>query len=256
MSSSKTATIAERVSEDASDASPLGYSRAKWVAERLCSDANDQIASSRGRRSISIIRIGQLCGDETGVWNTSEAYPLLLSTASIVGCLPDLPHQVIDWIPVHQAAQAVLDISLRNHDGTVTNGDGSEFEPSSQNVTTPVYHVLNPDRSTSWQQMLQWAAEESVNNPFTVVSPAVWLERLEAMPGHHPSLRLLGLWKDAFDAEKLSESDKSEPVFEVSLAQEASEAMRCVKPLDRQSVVRMWRWIGENIREAQGQAAC
>lgn len=63
----------------------MGYSQAKWVAEHICGRAFE--GSLRGR--VSIARIGQLCGDTLhGVWNESEAWPLLVATSRYVQCLP------------------------------------------------------------------------------------------------------------------------------------------------------------------------
>lgn len=38
-----------------------------------------------------MLRIGQLCGDtKGGVWNETEAWPLMFASANTVGCLPEL----------------------------------------------------------------------------------------------------------------------------------------------------------------------
>lgn len=66
---------------------PQGYARSKWVAEHLCASACRNVLPGR----VSIARIGQLCGDtEHGVWNESEAWPLLIATTRYTGCLPVL----------------------------------------------------------------------------------------------------------------------------------------------------------------------
>lgn len=77
---------------DPSHASPLGNSRLKWVAERVCTRAREQLyndikVEATRNTDISVVRVGPLCGNEAGVWNTAEAYPLLLSTARLVGCV-------------------------------------------------------------------------------------------------------------------------------------------------------------------------
>lgn len=69
-------------------AAPLGYARAKWIAEHMCSAAQDSVLPA-GR--ISVARVGQLCGDTLhGVWSEIEAWPLLVASIKYTGCLPEL----------------------------------------------------------------------------------------------------------------------------------------------------------------------
>jgi thioester reductase-like protein len=96
-------SVPEMVSPDPSDASPMGYARSKWVAEKICLAAHEHLANSHKgapdqQHRISVIRVGQLCGSNTGVWNSNEAYPLMLSTAAITGCLPFLQDEVLHWL--------------------------------------------------------------------------------------------------------------------------------------------------------------
>ncbi|KAL8814210.1 MAG: hypothetical protein Q9223_006548, partial [Gallowayella weberi] len=111
--------IAERISTDPTHASPLGYSRSKWVAENICANYhyNNNTHTSResppgsasheqkkqknnANPTIAILRIGQLTSDTvSGIWNTSEAYPLMLSTAPHLHALPDLQDLPLDWLP-------------------------------------------------------------------------------------------------------------------------------------------------------------
>lgn len=38
-----------------------------------------------------MVRIGQLCADRVGgVWNETEAWPLMFASVNAVGCLPEL----------------------------------------------------------------------------------------------------------------------------------------------------------------------
>lgn len=79
--------IIELPSKNPSDASPIGYSQSKWIAEQICLKANQSSSSS----IIKILRIGQLCGDtKTGKWNEKEGWPLMFKTAQTTGVLPDL----------------------------------------------------------------------------------------------------------------------------------------------------------------------
>ena len=72
--------VKEEASTDFAHAGATGYGQSKWVAERLCQAASDRV---------TVARVGQLCGDtEHGIWNETEAWPLLVRTADEVGCLP------------------------------------------------------------------------------------------------------------------------------------------------------------------------
>ncbi|KAF4997959.1 hypothetical protein FGRMN_3479 [Fusarium graminum] len=238
---SKARPILERLSKDPSEASALGYSRSKWVAEQVCEAANRHLSNSHDAPLASIVRVGQLCSNESGVWNATEAYPLLLSTAKITGCLPDFEHEALNWLPVEQAAQAVIEIARAS---------------PGQSDTTPVYHVLNPHTSPSWTDMLQWLSALIEGPKFEAVSPQDWIKRLEEALGgksaNHPSQALLGLWEQAFGRESdLSLSvkkDQGESIFEVAITRGASGTIRDVEPLDRERLIQTWKWVNNTIK--------
>ncbi|KAI0392423.1 hypothetical protein F5Y17DRAFT_358946 [Xylariaceae sp. FL0594] len=246
--------ISETVSLDPREASPMGYSRSKWVAEQICArahkqdiDAGSRTASERPR--VNILRVGQLCGNKSGVWNSNEAYPLLLSTVKLTSCLPDLPGECLNWLPVDIAARSVLEIALSHDDSKHTGYESSEI---------PVYHVLNPHHSPSWQQMLDWVSQERGSIRFDVVSVSSWLERLEkavaANPllAGHPCQALVGLWKGRYHSAKGGSYDLEgatdqgcppRPNYGMEQIRQASSSIRHLKPLNRDQVVRMWNWI-------------
>ena len=70
---------------DPSSALGNGYSEAKWIAERILCDVAD-----RHRVPISIVRLGQVCGDQSGYWNEKEWYPAMIKSATFTRCLPNL----------------------------------------------------------------------------------------------------------------------------------------------------------------------
>ncbi|KAI1034219.1 hypothetical protein LB503_012477 [Fusarium chuoi] len=235
VSDSTARPIPEKLSQDPTEASPLGYSRSKWVAEQICDAANKKHESPLA----SIVRVGQLCSNETGVWNTTEAYPLLLSTSRITGCLPDLPNEVLNWLPVEQAAQAVVEIA-----SPTSNGSG-----------TPVFHVLNPHTMPTWKDMLDWLTASNEGPEFEIVSSSEWLERLEKAlrddSANHPSQALLGLWKQSYskDMDNSSTMEYQEcSLFDVAQTQKVSASIRDVKPLTRERLIKTWKWVNENIK--------
>ncbi|RBR26942.1 uncharacterized protein FIESC28_00210 [Fusarium coffeatum] len=230
VSDSKAKPIPEELSQDPSEASPLGYSRSKWVAEQVCDALNK---TSGGDPLASVVRVGQLCSNESGVWNATEAYPLLLSTAKITGCLPNIPGEPLNWLPVEQAAQAVIEVSRSKDDAS----------------STPVYHVLNPHTTPTWTEMLDWLSSSIGTPEFERVSPREWIKRLEKALGersvNHPAQALLGLWKESYglmmeeDVELKKSGDESP--FDVKKTSEVSNTIKDVQPLDRERLLQTWK---------------
>jgi thioester reductase-like protein len=210
-----------------SSASPLGYSRSKWVAEHICLEAHNK-TSLRG--NIAVVRVGQLTGDSTsGVWNTKEAWPMMLSTARLTKCLPDLGDEPLAWLPVDIAAKAFVQIAEQDKKGV---------------DEMPVYHVLNPHQEPTWHHMLEWIKEKE---DFEVVSPKEWVGRLEEHEGsEHSALKLLGLWKEAYGS---GDGDvKQRAQFSMKETKRNVAALKDVQPLDKAYVDRMWTWIQANVR--------
>lgn len=76
------ARIQEQFAQDPGAAVPLGYAQSKWVAEQIC---------RRLPARAVVARIGQLCADTAaGVWNETEAWPLMFASVNVVRCLPEL----------------------------------------------------------------------------------------------------------------------------------------------------------------------
>lgn len=219
--------LGEKLSSDPSSASPLGYSRSKWVAEHICLEAHTR-TSLHGR--VSVVRVGQLAGDSiSGVWNTKEAWPMMLSTARLIKCLPDLRDEPLDWLPVDVAAQAFIETTGANV------GDGKEML---------VHHVLNPHQKPTWHEMLKWLQKKE---DFEIVPPDEWVRRLEdAGDNGHSAMKLLGLWKDSYS--KGLRKSKPRPPFSMVETKKYVPTLRDVKPLDEGYVGRMWDWVQKSVQ--------
>ena len=64
----------------------MGYARSKLVAERIV-----QAAAETTGMTAKVFRVGQIVGDtERGIWNTTEAIPLMIQSAKTIGALPAL----------------------------------------------------------------------------------------------------------------------------------------------------------------------
>lgn len=80
------AVIKEAHVEDLSHAQNMGYARSKLVTERIVRAAAEQAGAVA-----SVLRIGQIVGDTScGLWNTTEAIPLMIQSANTLHALPEL----------------------------------------------------------------------------------------------------------------------------------------------------------------------
>ena len=79
------AVIAETHVPELAHAQNMGYARSKLVAERIVKAAQETGMVAK------VLRVGQIIGDsEFGIWNTTEAIPLMIQSAVTIGALPAL----------------------------------------------------------------------------------------------------------------------------------------------------------------------
>lgn len=229
--------IPESINHDPHSASPLGYSRSKWVAEAICERAH---TSTRMHNYIAILRIGQLCGDTlNGIWNMTEAWPLMLSSAKVTGSLPRLEAEPLAWLPVNIAAQAVSEIAI------------SPLLASQDAHHVPVFHILSQDRSATWSHLLTWLSQLSPQS-FEIIPPKTWLQRLRDLPAAatHPARKLLGLWESAYGGDESSASGPSADVnFAMERTWEVAPVIDKVAPVDEELFGRIWTWLVREMGE-------
>ena len=76
-----------------------------------------------------LLFMGQLSGDsKRGIWNAKEAWPEVLSSVHLMGCLPALRNEPLSWLPVDIATEAFVQ--------AVAAMDQGDDEMK-------VYHILN-----------------------------------------------------------------------------------------------------------------
>ncbi|KAK4980938.1 hypothetical protein LTR28_011564 [Elasticomyces elasticus] len=229
-------TIPEQILSSPSAASPLGYSRSKWVAEHICANASQ---ATRLARSIGVFRVGQLAGDsKTGIWNSKEAWPMMLSTVKLTHSLPDLEDQSLDWLPVDVAARAMV------QGAAVLGRDGDD-------EALKVFHVVNEHKEPKWTDLLRWLGDRE---RFEIVSPKVWVERLEEAQereAEHPAYKLLDHWKRAFANESGETGGAGEEgtgkAFEMHVTKRAIPALRDVRPVDEVYFGKIWEWLQKEM---------
>ncbi|KAL2062517.1 hypothetical protein VTL71DRAFT_6783 [Oculimacula yallundae] len=227
-SESEESSISEVLYPMPPPAESLGYSKSKWVAETICSKAAE---TSRLLGKVKILRVGQLTGDtRNGIWNRSEAWPLMLSAARELQCLPKLDES-LSWLPVDIAARAVIDISLPQ-------------QPSDTEQPCTVYHLVNNDQTSKWTDLLRWINKTGGEN-LAYVEPSVWLAKLENLD-QHPAQSLLGLWRSNFGNSTDAQDTKIPIVFDTRNAMSASPCMRNIEPVDEKLIEKIWRSLQES----------
>ena len=164
--------VFERFSDSPLTANATGYGQSKWVVEKLVERAE---TDTPGALRMGVFRIGQLAGDtENGVWNETEAWPLMFRAANTTGTLPDLDERPT-WLPVDLAGRAISEIAL-----SPRSQEGAEL-----------YHVLS-NQPTPWRDILEGLKKGGLE--FAAVDRFKWLENLaasEADVAKNPTYKLL-----------------------------------------------------------------
>ncbi|TKY90272.1 hypothetical protein EX895_000270 [Sporisorium graminicola] len=171
--------VDEQYPDRVTDAIQMGYGRSKWIVEKLCSYAQEHVG---GGFDAVVARIGQMVGDrQSGIWNETEAAPLMLKSAQTVGCLPGLEDPVY-WQPVDDSGFIVAHLVVP-----------ARLEG--------VVHVLNPS-ATPYNQVIEHLAKpENLGNSFNVVEPTEWVRRLSESdpdPQRNPTIKLLDHYRASY----------------------------------------------------------
>lgn len=210
-------------------ASNMGYARSKLVAEQIVLNAG-KYAGARSR----VLRIGQIVGDtKLGIWNESDAIPMMIHSALRLKALPEMrdDNDLCSWIPVDTAAAAILDLS-RISDPRIPNQREGEDEAM-------VYNLVSPHTFSWTTELLPHL--ETAGLTFERISLAVWIERLRDIidqeeggeyPStllHHPYLKLVDFWsRSLVAAEKKAKAGGARvgKTFDTTRARKDSVALR------------------------------
>lgn len=171
--------VPEALPESLSYAQGMGYAQSKLVTEHLC----DRASRQTGLKA-RVLRVGQIVGDtQHGVWNATEAIPLMLQTAKTIGALPELDENPY-WLPVDVVAKACSEIACSGADSGIMN-------------------VVN-DRSFHWSRdLLPLLRQAGVQ--FDTVPQQEWIRRLRASdadPVSNPPIKLVDFFASKYDNDK------------------------------------------------------
>ncbi|KAK7588403.1 hypothetical protein V3481_007429 [Fusarium oxysporum f. sp. vasinfectum] len=193
--------IPERLPRSLAEANRTGYSRSKCVAEQICAKA-----AAEAGLPVAIVRIGQIVGDTiNGIWNTSEAVPLMIRSAQTIGALPTLQERV-RWLPVDDVAQIVIEIG--SSDAIVAN-------------KSSVFNIVNPHTLRWTEDLLPLLSQNGLRFSDWLIG----LEESDTDPKANPSRKLLEYYRrqcqhqNSEDREwETSRTDKWSPTFHKSSA--------------------------------------
>jgi carbohydrate kinase (thermoresistant glucokinase family) len=156
-------------------AQDMGYAQSKLVTETLIAQAAETGMHAR------VLRVGQIVADTVhGIWNSTEAIPLMLQAAVTIGALPVLDESP-RWLPVDTVASTVLDTSL--------SSDKQSF-----------FNIVNP-ATFHWSNDLL-PKLRTAGLEFEDVSQRQWIRRLRESnpdPTVNPTYKLLEFFTSKYD---------------------------------------------------------
>ena len=168
--------VPEALPESFACAQGMGYAQSKLVTEKLVVRA----AAETGMQA-RVLRVGQILADTThGIWNDTEAIPLMLQAATTIKALPTLDewHR---WLPVDTVGTMVMDISLSSTSQTVLN-------------------VVNPKTFHWTEDLIPYLRSAGLS--FEEVSQRELIRRLRASnpdPVLNPTIKLVEFFGSKYD---------------------------------------------------------
>ncbi|KAJ1601811.1 hypothetical protein NDA14_006732 [Ustilago hordei] len=223
--------IPETSFDNLENTASMGYAQSKWIVENLCRDAETLIGG--GLKSV-VMRIGQVVGDrEKGIWNETEAQPLMLKSAQTIGCIPGDADDLY-WLPVDVAGLITAQLT------TAQLGRDCEL-----------VHAVS-DEAMPWKKALGTLAEEqNLGKTFEAVPYTEWLKRLEGSdqnPSRNPMIKLLDHFKAMQGVEGRMGKFETKRLREIfassSVEKEIAEGLRAYKPEYLTATVATWRKSG------------
>ncbi|TID06887.1 Non-canonical non-ribosomal peptide synthetase FUB8 [Colletotrichum higginsianum] len=190
------ARVRETYVENLAHAQNMGYARSKVVTEHVV-----KAAAAKTGMVARVLRLGQIVGDsEGGVWNQTEAIPLMIRSAKVIKALPAL-EETPSWMPADKMALAVLELA-RLTGPRCTSCGAAPSSPDDEDADL-VYQVQNP-------RLFHWTfdflrALRAAGLEFQIVSQREWVRRLRESdpdPERNPTYKLLRFFEDKYDNDK------------------------------------------------------
>lgn len=197
--------VPEALPESLSYAQGIGYAQSKLVTENIVNRA----ARTTGMTA-RVLRAGQIVADTAhGIWNATEAIPIILQTAKTIKALPQLD-DVLSWTPADVMASSIIDLSLAP-------------------VADEVMNVTNPTLIHWTHDLLPQFREAGLE--FEQLPKRSWLHRLQDSNQDaevNPPTKLLEFFSSKYDNDNPSRALH----YDTKKAQAASPALARAKGLD------------------------
>ncbi|KAF7588262.1 hypothetical protein BBP40_005948 [Aspergillus hancockii] len=204
----KSSEIDETPLKDLDCALKMGYGRSKLIGEKIVSNARKS-----GARAHSL-RIGQVSGhSKRGLWNDSEAMPLMIRSALTLKALPQIDI-TCSWLPVDKLACSILEIAKAC--SAITPEDRGVDATTGEYLDDTIYNVSNP-RAFTWSSLLEGLQRSGFD--FETVSFDKWLQMLRESEARgeemvNPAVKLAdhyeAMYGDAAPAPKFFITEKAE----------------------------------------------
>ncbi|KAJ5344664.1 NRPS-like enzyme [Penicillium brevicompactum] len=211
--------VPEALPESLSYAQNMGYAQSKLVTEHIINRAAHQTGINA-----RVLRVGQIIGDTArGIWNATEAIPMILRSAETIHALPKL-EDLLSWTPVDIIATSVIDITLAPVSGEVVN-------------------VTNPTLNHWARDLLPLLKQAGME--FEELKPREWLNRLRNSnpdPELNPPIKLVEFFASKYDHDRPAQV----LLYDTKKAQAAAPALRQAGGLTLDLVT---RFIGYFRRE-------
>ncbi|KAJ5320749.1 AMP-dependent synthetase/ligase [Penicillium atrosanguineum] len=199
----------------------MGYGQSKLIGEHIVS-----VARASGARAFSL-RIGQVSGhSKKGLWNDSEALPLLIRSVLTLKALPEMD-EICSWLPVDKLASTIIDLTrtCSAPGDDLTEGHTSRYTKTGADDS--IYNVCN-SREFSWSALLKSLARSGFH--FETVSLQKWLDMLRESEGReeedvNPAVKLIGHYEAMYGG-KSSGSRLGPKVFTTDKAERDSVTLR------------------------------
>ncbi|KAI9926345.1 hypothetical protein MW887_004109 [Aspergillus wentii] len=213
----KSSEVAETPLEDLDCALDMGYGRSKLIGERIVSNARRS-----GARTFSL-RIGQVSGhSKKGLWNDSEAIPLMIRSALTLKALPEID-TTCSWLPVDKLASSILELSKACSHQDLVDGRSAGY------VDDSIYNLCN-SREFTWSAMLKTLRKSGFT--FTTVPFETWLQMLRESEARgeeqvNPAVKLADHYEEMYsETSSLGSQKQKMKKFTTEKAERDSTSLR------------------------------
>ncbi|GLB11781.1 putative NRPS-like protein biosynthetic cluster [Aspergillus tubingensis] len=173
--------VPEALPDSLACAQGMGYAQSKLVTEHVVNRAAHQAGITA-----RVLRVGQIIADSVhGIWNATEAIPMMFQTAETIHALPQLD-DLLSWTPVDVVATSVIDLTMASRAGEVVN-------------------LTNPLLSHWTRDLLPLLRQAGLE--FEELPRREWLQRLRESnqdPNVNPPIKLLEFFTSKYDHDKPS----------------------------------------------------